>query len=174
MVPCNTEQTTTDCFRSFKHSSIVEIQFTNIAINSQCAAHIVELQNGSVFCILNRHKVHKEAESGEKLQIFLLQNFGMYFWILFCLMKDAHERSVHSVLNTFSEGMEEHRNGCAESDQKPIKPSFLPTVANSRCLNYKKGTTAWYVPALFQPPALLFCKETFGAGYVTKKEKCLG
>jgi len=41
-------------------------------------------------------------------------------------MKDAYERSVHTVLNTFSEGIEEHRDGCAESDQKPITPgSFL-------------------------------------------------
>lgn len=166
MGPCNTEQITP---HHFKYESILEIQLANIATKSQCAACIVELQNGSVFCILNRHKVHEEAESGEKLLTFLLQNFILYFWILFCVMKDAHERSAHTVLNAFSDGTEEHRNGCVESDQKPIKPSFLPTVANSRCLNKKKVTTAWYVPALCQPPALLFCKETFGSGFMRKE-----
>lgn len=105
------------------------------------------------------------------------QKVGRNYWhfccrTLFCIsgFSFCHERSARTVLNTFSDGTEEHRNDCVESDQKPIKPSFLPTVANSRCLNKKKGTTAWYVPALFQPPALLFCKETFGSGFRRKEE----
>lgn len=73
--PLEMNQIIPDHFRCFKYSVIGKIQFTNIISASKCAAHMVELQNGQVLCILNKYNVHEEKETGEKLLIFFMQNF---------------------------------------------------------------------------------------------------
>lgn len=62
------------------------------------------------FAFLIDIRFTKKTERGKKLLIFLLQNFMMYFWTF------ISRRTAHTVFDTYSESIKEHRNGFCQTE----------------------------------------------------------